>query len=111
MPCRVPASVATAPSQQQMGPNTAAMFMNVPLAKRVNHLIEWSGSGILLDMASAALSLLTVFTYMVCLCLLARVLLCTSMCWGTGRPVGDYLHAAPIRLAVCAADRDWLHRV
>jgi hypothetical protein len=52
-----------------MGPNTAAMFMNVPLAKRVNHLIEWSGSGILLDMASAALSLLTVFTYMVCLCL------------------------------------------
>lgn len=57
-----------------MGPNTAAMFMNVPLAKRVNHLIEWSGSGILLDMASAALSLLTVFTYMVCLCLLATVL-------------------------------------
>jgi hypothetical protein len=41
------------------------MFADVPLAKRVNHWIEWSGSGILLDIISAALSLLTVFTYMV----------------------------------------------
>lgn len=41
------------------------MFADVPLAKRVNHHIEWSGIGILLDIASAALSLLTVLTYMV----------------------------------------------
>jgi hypothetical protein len=41
------------------------MFADVPLAKRVNHWIEWSGSGIMLDILSAALSLLTVFTYMV----------------------------------------------
>lgn len=41
------------------------MFAHVPLAKRVNHWIEFSGVGILLDMASATLSLLTVATYMV----------------------------------------------
>lgn len=48
-----------------MGSQTTAMFSCVPLAKRVNHWIEWSGSGILLDVASAVLSLLTVMTYMV----------------------------------------------
>lgn len=41
------------------------MFADVPMAKRVNQWIEWSGSGILLDLASAALSILTVLTYMV----------------------------------------------
>jgi hypothetical protein len=49
-----------------MGAQTAALFADVPLAKRVNHYIEWSGCGILLDMASALLSILTVITYMVC---------------------------------------------
>lgn len=63
--CRASPGVSTTTQQQQMGPQAGAMFADVPLAKRVNHWIEWSGSGILLDILSAALSLLTVFTYMV----------------------------------------------
>lgn len=55
------------------------MFVDVPLAKRVNHLIEWSGSGILLDMASAALSLLSVFTYMVCWLGLTAAAACAAL--------------------------------
>lgn len=42
-----------------------AMFADVPLAKRVHSRIERSDLGIVLDIVSAVLSLLTVFTYMV----------------------------------------------
>lgn len=52
-------------AQQLLGPQATSLFANVPMSKRCNHWIEWSGSGILLDIASAALSLLTVMTYMV----------------------------------------------
>ena len=52
-------------TQQQQQQQQGSLFADVPLAKRVNHYIEWSGSGILLDTASAILSLLTVMTYMV----------------------------------------------
>jgi hypothetical protein len=40
------------------------MFADVPLGKRVHSYIERSGLGMVLDVASAALSMLTVFTYM-----------------------------------------------
>jgi hypothetical protein len=46
------------------GGRQQVVVADVPLAKRVDAMIERTEAGIILDAASAALSLLTVFTYM-----------------------------------------------